>query len=108
MNPPLAVVGVAVGEDEGHLRAVEAELRSHASRFQGRAILLVPSQGGVDLPVRRSNALAIVMGRAVSQYAAATLVFRGPNAQGLPHFEVSHSSVPALPVGSTFRDPRRA
>lgn len=106
--PPLVIVGVAAGDDDAHLAAVEAELQAHLPRFRGRAVLLVPQAGGVDAPVRRSTPLAVMMARVVPSSAAATLVFRGPDAQGRPHFQVLHSTLRALPTGATFGDPRAA
>jgi hypothetical protein len=104
--PPIVVIGVAAGEDAAHLAAVEAELQSHLPRFGGRAVLLVPHHNGVDAPVRRQTPLASVLGRVVSVGAAATLIFRGPDPQGRPHFQVVHSSIQGLPVGVNFGDPR--
>lgn len=104
--PPMVVLGVAAGDDEAHLQAIVGELEVHLPRFAGRAVLLVPQQNGVDVPVRKSSPLVQLLGQAVPQVAAATLVFRGPDAQGRPHFQVLHSNLRALPVGGTFGDPR--
>ena len=104
--PPTVIIGIAAGDDPGHVAAVEAELQAHLPRFSGRAVLLIPNQGGVDAPVRRQTPLASMLGRVVPSGAAATLVFRGPDAQGRPHFQVLHSSLRAMPVGATFGDPR--
>ncbi len=106
--PPLVIVGVAAGDDDAHLAAVEAELQAHLPRFRGRAVLLVQQAGGVDAPVRRSTPLAVMLARVVPSSAAATLVFRGPDAQGRPHFQVLHSTLRAFPTGATFGDPRAA
>jgi hypothetical protein len=56
--------------------------------------------------VRRSDALISLLTQIVPTAAAATLVFRGPDAQGRPHFQVVHSTLRALPIGSAFGDPR--
>lgn len=104
--PPLVLLGVAAGDDEMHVAAVEAELQAHLPRFRGRAVLLVPQENGADAPARRPNALVQMLGRVVPRGAAATLVFRGPDAQGRPHFQVLHSTLRALPVGGAFADPR--
>lgn len=105
-TPPVAVVGVADGEGEDHLAAVNGALERSSPHFVGRAVLLVPQRAGVDAPVRRPTPLAQLLSRAVPQAAAATLLFRGPDAQGRAHFEVVDSSVPHLPTGATFADPR--
>jgi hypothetical protein len=106
--PPTVIIGIAVGDDAEHLAAVEAELQAHLPRFRGRAVLLVPNQAGVDSPVRRPTALAQMLARVVPAGAAATLIFRGPDPQGRPHFQVLHSSLRAMPVGANFGDPRAA
>lgn len=104
--PPMVLIGVAAGDDPEHLARLEVELQQHLPRFAGRAVLLVPQAGGADAPVRRATALAELLARVVSQAAAATLVFRGPDDKGRPHFQVLHSSLRALPVGASFGDPR--
>lgn len=104
--PPMVLLGVAVGTDPAHLAAVEAELQAHLPRFRGRSVLLVPRQNGQDVPVRKPDALVDLLRRVVPTGAAATLVFRGPDAQGRPHFQVLHSSLRALPIGGVFADPR--
>ncbi|MCK5944875.1 MAG: hypothetical protein KAI24_23000 [Planctomycetes bacterium] len=104
--PPLVLIGVEAGDDEAHLRAIVAELEVHLPRFAGRAVLLVPQRGGVDVPVRKTTPLVQLLGQAIPQAAAATLVFRGPDAQGRPHFQVLHSTLRAMPVGGAFADPR--
>ncbi|MEC9046807.1 MAG: hypothetical protein VYA51_02250 [Planctomycetota bacterium] len=104
---PLVVVGVAGGDDEQHLAKVLAELEQHVPRFVGRAVLLVIQRDGVDAPVRKASPLVQLLSQAVPQAAAATLVFRGPDAEGRDHFEAVHSTVAAIPVGATFADPRR-
>jgi hypothetical protein len=105
--PPLVVLGVAAGNDPAHLAAVEAELQAHLPRFRGRSVLLVPRAGQLDVPVRKPDALVALLSRVVPTTAAATLVFRGPDAQGRPHFQVLQSTLRALPVGATFGDPRQ-
>ncbi|MFT4513682.1 MAG: hypothetical protein ACI89X_000146 [Planctomycetota bacterium] len=104
--PPVVMIGIAAGEDDAHIAAIEAELQAHLPRFNGRAVLLIPHLAGIDVPVRRQTPLATMLGRVVPTGAAATLVFRGPDAQGRPHFQVLQSSLRALPVGATFGDPR--
>lgn len=106
--PPMVLLGVAAGTDPDHLAAVEAELQAHLPRFRGRSVLLVPRQNGQDVPVRKPDALVDLLRRVVPTGAAATLVFRGPDAQGRPHFQVLHSTLRALPVGGVFADPRAA
>lgn len=104
--PPIVMIGIAAGEDAAHIAAVEAELQSHLPRFGGRAVLLIPHQDGADAPVRRQTSLAVMLGRVVPEGAPATLVFRGPDAQGRSHFQVLHSSLQGLPAGANFGDPR--
>lgn len=104
--PPMIVLGIAAGTDTAHLAAVQAELQEHLPRFRGRSVLLVLRDGERDVPVRKPDALVDVLRQLVPTTAAATLVFRGPDAQGRPHFQVLHSTLRALPVGATFGDPR--
>lgn len=104
--PPIVVLGVAAGGDADHLAAVQAELQDHLPRFRGRSVLLVLRAGDQDVPVRKADALVDLLRQLVPSTAAATLVFRGPDAQGRPHFQVLHSTLRALPVGATFGDPR--
>jgi hypothetical protein len=108
--PPTVVVGIETGGDAGsmatHAAAVEAQLQENLPRFQRRSVLLVLQRAGIDVPVRKADPLVDALLRTVPSAAAATLVFRGPDAQGRPHFQVVHSSLRALPVGATFGDPR--
>jgi len=104
--PPMVVVGVPAGAEPAHLAAVEAELQQHLPRFQGRAVLLVLRADGRDVPVRRVDPLVDLLRRTVPATAAATLFFRGPDAEGRPHFEAVHSRLASLPAGTTFVDPR--
>ena len=104
----MVLLGVADGDDAGHLQAVSAELQAHLPRLRGRAVLLIPQAGGADVPVRKPTPLVQLLGQVVPTGAAATLVFRGPDAQGRPHFQVLHSTLRALPVGAVFGDPRAA
>ena len=104
--PPMIVLGVSAGTDAAQLAAVEAELQANLPRFRGRSVLIVPRQNGQDVPVRKPDAFVELVRRVVPNGAAATLLFRGPDAQGRPHFQVLHSSLRALPVGSVFADPR--
>lgn len=104
--PPVVLLGVEHGNDEAHLAAVEAQLQEHLPRLRGRSVLLVLRAGDQDVPVRKPEPLVELLRRVVPATAAATLVFRGPDAQGRPHFQVLHSTLRALPVGATFGDPR--
>jgi len=104
--PPMILLGVTAGTDAAQLAAVEAELQANLARFRGRSVLIVPRQNGQDVPVRKPDAFVELVRRVVPNGAAATLLFRGPDAQGRPHFQVLHSSLRALPVGSVFADPR--
>ena len=106
--PPILVLGVEAGTEPEHLAAVEAQLAEHLPRLVRRSVLLVLQRGGQDLPVRKPDALVDLLRRVVPTTAAATLVFRGPDAQGRPHFQVLHSTLRALPIGGTFGDPRPA
>jgi hypothetical protein len=69
-------------------------------------VLLVLRADGRDVPVRTVDPLVDLLRRTVPTTAAATLVFRGPDAAGRAHFETVHSRLPALPTGATFADPR--
>ncbi|MCA3010308.1 MAG: hypothetical protein INH34_18190 [Phycisphaerales bacterium] len=104
--PPMVVVGVPAGAEPAHLAAVEAELQQHLPRFHGRAVLLVLRADGRDVPVRRVDPLVDLLRRTVPATAAATLFFRGPDAEGRPHFEAVHSRLASVPAGTTFVDPR--
>ena len=104
--PPMVVVGVPAGVDAAHVAAVEADLQRNLTRLHGRAVLLVLRAGGQDVPVRRFDPMVEMLRRTVPASAAATLVFRGPDDKGRPHFQALHSRVPALPAGATFADPR--
>lgn len=104
--PPMAIVGVAAGTGDRHVAAVAAELEPHLPRFRGRAILVVLRANGRDVPARKPDAMTAMLGRLLANAAAATLVFRGPDAKGRPHFQVLHSTLRALPVGAVFADPR--
>lgn len=104
--PPMILLGVEAGTGEAHLATLETQLQEHLPRFRGRAVLLVLRQGGQDVPVRKNDAQVDLLRRLVPGAAAATLVFRGPDAQGRPHFQVLHSTLRALPAGSVFGDPR--
>ncbi|MCA8953964.1 MAG: hypothetical protein KDE27_30925, partial [Planctomycetes bacterium] len=71
-----------------------------------RAVMVVLQENGADVAVRKPMPIVDVLRRVLSASAAATLIFRGPDAQGRPHFQVLHSSLRAMPVGANFRDPR--
>jgi hypothetical protein len=105
-EPPLTLLGVAAGTAEDHLQAVEAELREQLPRLAGRCVLLVLRNGAADWPVRREDALVTLLRRLLLGTAAATLVFRGGDAQGRPFFQVADSKVANLAVGSAVADPR--
>ncbi|MBM3973546.1 MAG: hypothetical protein FJ301_05540 [Planctomycetes bacterium] len=103
---PMVVVGVPAGTDAAHVAAVEADVQRHLPRFHGRAVLLVLRAGGQDVPVRRIDPMVEMLRRTVPTTAAATLVFRGSDNQGRPHFQALHSRVDTLAAGVTFADPR--
>ncbi len=105
--PPVLVLGVEAGADEAHLARVAAQLQQHLPKFRGRCVMLVLRRDGQDVPVRREEPLVATLRQLVPTTAAATLVFRGPDAQGRPHFQVIASSLRAMPVGAVFGDPRR-
>jgi hypothetical protein len=104
--PPIVLLGVADGEGDAHGAAVQQALQPHLDKFRGRCVMVVLRAGDQDVPVRREVALLAVLRQTLPQTAAATLVFRGPDAQGRPHFQVLHSTLRALPVGGAFADPR--
>lgn len=105
-TPPFVILGVAAGQDPAHVATVEAALQAHLPRLRGRSVLLVLRHGEQDVPLRRDNELAAMLRRVVGPVAAATMWFRGPDAQQRPHFEVTNSTLRSLRVGSTFGDPR--
>ena len=105
--PPVLMLGVTAGADDAHVASVRQQLEAHLPRFRGRCVMLVLRAGAADVPVRRSDALVAMLTQLVPTGAAATLVFRGPDAQGRPHFQVVHSTLRAMPVGATFGDPRQ-
>ncbi len=105
--PPTLLLGVEAGNDAAHVAAVQQQLQEHLARFRGRCVMLILRSNGQDVPVRRPEALATMLGQVVATTAAATLVFRGPDAQGRPHFQVLHSTLRAMPRGATFGDPRQ-
>lgn len=105
--PPMLLLGVEAGSDDAHVAAVQQQLQEHLARFRGRCVMLILRSQGQDVPVRRPEPLVAMLGQVVATTAAATLVFRGPDAQGRPHFQVLHSTLRALPRGATFGDPRQ-
>ncbi|MBM4060161.1 MAG: hypothetical protein FJ265_03555 [Planctomycetes bacterium] len=105
--PPMVLLGIEAGTEAAHVAAVRQQLEPHLGRLRGRAVLLVLRRGGADVPVRRPDELVAMLGEVARGSAAATLVFRGPDAQGRPHFQVLHSTLRALPVGAPFGDPRQ-
>jgi hypothetical protein len=104
--PPTVMLGIESGADPAPIAAIEQELRGHLGRLQHRAVMIVLQQAGRDLPVRKPDPMVDMLRRTLSAAAAASLIFRGPDAQGRPHFQVLHSTLRALPVGAPFRDPR--
>ncbi|MBX3462802.1 MAG: hypothetical protein KF830_06500 [Planctomycetes bacterium] len=105
-TPPLVMLGVEAGTDAPHLDRVAAELAAWTPRLAGRTVLVVLRRGDRDVPVRREDALVALLRRQLASCAAATLVFRGPDAQQRPHFQVAHSTVDGLAVGLAVADPR--
>ena len=82
-----------------------AELEAQCLRWKPRYAALADVAAANDLRQRlREHGLETEV---LSGAAAAALVFRGPDAQGRPHFQVLNSSLRAMPVGATFVDPRR-
>lgn len=106
--PPMVLLGVADGADASHVAAVEYELTEQLPRLRGRCVLFVLRAGDQDVPVRRDGPLVAALRRVAAKAAAATLVFRGPDAKDRPHFQVLHSTVRAYPPGAAFADPRGA
>jgi hypothetical protein len=105
--PPTAVLGVTDGDGDEHAADVAASLATMQAAFVGRAILLVLRKDGKDVPVRGNSTLVRAASAAVGAAAAATMVFRGPDEQGRPHFTVVQSKVRGLRVGAAIGDPRR-
>ena len=105
--PPTAVLALAAGEGDEHAADVAASLAAMQAAFAGRAILLVLRKDGKDVPVRGNSTLVRAASGAVAATAAATMVFRGPDEQGRPHFTVVQSRLRGLRVGAAIGDPRR-
>ncbi|MEO6597864.1 MAG: hypothetical protein ABIP94_24235, partial [Planctomycetota bacterium] len=106
--PPMVLLGIEDGADAAHIAKVGAQLQEHLPKVRGHCVLLVLRRGNVDVPVRSDSALVSALGTTFSNAAAATLVFRGPDAQQRPHFQVLHSTLRALPAGAVFGDPRQS
>lgn len=105
--PPIAVLGIASVSDEQQVAAIVQTLTAMQPAFVGRAVLLVLRDGQTDVPLRADSPLARAARGAVGATAAATLLFRGPDAAGRAHFTVAQSKLLSLPVGAAFADPRR-
>jgi hypothetical protein len=78
--PPMVILGVEAGTDPAHVARVEAEVQRDLPRLRGRCVLLVLRQGDREIPIRREDALVKALRRTIGQAAAATLLFRGPDA----------------------------
>ncbi|MGA1523198.1 MAG: hypothetical protein ACO4CT_06605 [Planctomycetota bacterium] len=105
---PLILLGIDVcPEDEdtdAHLARVLEKLG--LVDVDGRRVLLIGRDEGRDLAVDPADALFGAVCTAAQERAAATLVFRGADRHGRPHFEVQGSKLEALPVGTRVGDPR--
>ena len=105
-TPPMAMFGVEVGHGQAHLEQVSSRLAEHADLIADRRVLLVLRDGEQDRAARRDDEVIAAACALVEPKAAATLVFRGLDAQRRPCFEVVHSNLAGIVVGSKFADPR--
>lgn len=106
VDPPIAMLGIAVGGDSEERDKVMEACQGHAELLTGRRVLLTAREDGRDRPVRDQDATITAVRGLVDPLSAATLVFRGADAQRRRFFEVVHSSVDSLKVGARVGDPR--
>jgi len=103
----MIMLGIDRGEGEDHASRVQAKLEALAGSIDGRRVLLVArDEGELEVAVADRDPLLATVRTFVDARAAATLAFRGLDARRRPYFEVVHSRVDDLKVGSRFADPR--
>lgn len=106
-TPPLVMIGIDRGEGEAHTANVMAKLEQLAPDFDGRRVLLTLRDGDRELPITDTDALAATLRAWLEPKVPAILLHRGRDrASRTPFFEVVHSTLEALPVGTKVRDPR--
>lgn len=105
-TPPLVMFGIEAGLGSKHVDAVVAAFAQHSSLIAGRRVLLVLRDGERDRPLRGEDDVVTAVRGLVDGDAAATLVYRGLDAQRRAFFEVVHSNLETIAVGSRFADPR--
>lgn len=105
--PPMLLLGIDWTQSDAGRAAVEAALTTMISDLSGRRILIVFRAGGRDRAAPDHRPLVQIVQRIVAPAAAALLFYRTPAAPAAPHFEVVHSTLEQLPLGSVVGDPRR-
>ena len=105
-TPPMLMLGLDVARGKRHFAALRAKLGALGETLSGRRVLLVLRNDGNDVPAARKDPVVAAAREIVDPVAAATLVFRGSDAQGRAFFEVVDSKVEGLAVGTKVRDPR--
>lgn len=103
---PLAMLGIDQGRGDAHLERVQAKLAMFAPLLEGRRVLLVLRDDGRDRPFAGDDPLLTAVRAFVDSRSAATLVFRGVDANRRPYFEAVHSTTEQVKVGTRFADPR--
>jgi hypothetical protein len=104
--PPIAMLGISLDEAEDQPQQVAQALAAMSGVLAGRRVLLVGLQDGAEVPFLGSSPVVTAARGAVDAHAAATLCFRGKDANGVGCFGVARSSVEGLAFGQNFRDPR--
>lgn len=105
-TPPLVMLGVDRGEGRDHVAKVMAKLEEHAADVEGRRVLITLRTDDRDVAARDDDELVAACRAFVDAKAAATLLFRGRDRARRSYFEVVHSTVDGLAVGTKVRDPR--
>ena len=105
-DPPILMLGLAVGHDSDDTTKVLEWCEDHAELFDGRRVLLVLRDDARDRPIRDDDAMVTAVRGLIDPRATATLLFRGVDARRIPFFEVVHSGTNGLAVGVRVADPR--
>lgn len=103
---PLVMLGIDAGRGDEHTARVLAKLATHAALLDGRRVLLVLRADDRDVAVNDKDPLVAAVRAVVDPVAAATLAYRGVDAQRRPFFVVVHSRIDKVAVGTRFSDPR--
>ncbi len=104
--PPLALLGIAFDEADDQPQQVAQALAAMSGLLAGRRVLLVGLHGRAEVPFLGASPVVKAAREVVDAHAAATLCFRGKDANGVGCFGVARSSVEGLAFGQNFRDPR--